>query len=75
MMKEMLVHINQKIKQISLPFFRSCCVDALKKSRGLFTSGDFWVLAIWQITHFQFLSVFQDGGHAKYPTLGPWGNA
>ena len=31
-MKEVMVHINRKIKQISLPFFRSCCVDALKKS-------------------------------------------
>ena len=35
-----------------------------------FTSGDFWVLPRWQVTHFQFLSVFQDGGHVKFPTLG-----
>ena len=35
-----------------------------------FTSGDFWVLLRWQVTHFQFLSVFQDGGHVKFPTLG-----
>ena len=31
-MKEVMVHIYRKIKQISVPFFRSCCVDALKKS-------------------------------------------
>ena len=35
-----------------------------------FTSGDFWVLPRWQVTHFQFLLVFQDGGHVKFPTLG-----
>ena len=32
--EEVMVHINRKIKQISLPFFRSCCLDTLKKSRG-----------------------------------------
>ena len=26
-MKEVVVHIYRKIKQISVPFFRSCCVD------------------------------------------------
>ena len=35
-----------------------------------FTSGDFWVLPRGQVTHFQFLSVFQDGGDVKFPTLG-----
>ena len=40
--EEVMVHIYRKIKQISLPFFRSCCLDTLKKSRGhspLVTSG------------------------------------
>ena len=70
-MKEVMVHLYQKIKQISLPFFRSCCVDTLKKSQQRsFASGDFWVLLGWQVTHLQFLSVFQDGGHVKFPTLG-----
>ena len=35
-------YVYRKIKQISLPFFRSCCLDTLKKSRGhlpLVTSG------------------------------------
>ena len=35
-------YIYRKIKQISLPFFRSCFLDTLKKSRGhlpLVTSG------------------------------------
>ena len=74
-MKEVMVHIYRKIKQISLPFFRSCCVDALKKSRGHFASADLLVLARWQVTHFQFLSVFQDGGHVKFPILGLRGKA
>ena len=41
-----------------------------QEKRRSFTSGDFWVLPRWQVTHFQFLSVFQDGGHVKFPTLG-----
>ena len=35
-----------------------------------FTSGDLWVSPRWQVTNFQFLSVFQDGDHVKFPTLG-----
>ena len=41
-MKEVMVHIYRKIKQISSPFFRSCCLVTFKKSRGhlpLVTSG------------------------------------
>ena len=67
--EEVMVHIYRKIKQISLPFFRSCCLDTLKKSRGhlpLVTSG--YYQPRWQVTHFQFLSGFQDGGHVKFPT-------
>ena len=45
----------------------SCYFQEKQRS---FTSGDFWVLPRWQVTHFQFLSVFQDGGHIKFPTLG-----
>ena len=45
----------------------SCYFQEKQRS---FTSGDFWVLPRWQVTHFQFLSVFQDGGHVKFPTLG-----
>ena len=33
-MKEVMVHIYRKIKQISSPFFRSCCLVTFKKSRG-----------------------------------------
>ena len=62
-MKQVMVHIYRKIEQISLPFFRSCCLDT-------FTCGDFWVLPRWKVTQFQFLSVFQDDGHIKFPTLG-----
>ena len=43
------------------------CFEEKQKS---FSSGDFWALARWQVTHFQFLSVFQDGGHVKFSTLG-----
>ena len=45
----------------------SCYFQEKQRS---FTSGDFWVLPRWQVTHFQFLLVFQDGGHVKFPTLG-----
>ena len=45
----------------------SCYFQEKQRS---FTSGDLWVLPRWQVTHFQFLSVFQDGGHVKFPTLG-----
>ena len=45
----------------------SCYFQEKQRS---FTSGDVWVLPRWQVTHFQFLSVFQDGGHVKFPTLG-----
>ena len=45
----------------------SCYFQEKQRS---FTSGDFWVLPRRQVTHFQFLSVFQDGGHVKFPTLG-----
>ena len=58
-MKEVMVHIYRKIKQISSPFFRSYCLVTFKKSRPR-----------WQVAHFQFLLVFQDGGHVKFPTLG-----
>jgi len=43
----------------------------LEEKQRSVTSGDFWVLPRWQVTHFQFLSVFQDGGHVKFPTLAP----
>ena len=33
-MKEVMVDIYRKIKQISSPFFRSCCLVTFKKSRG-----------------------------------------
>ena len=45
----------------------SCYFQEKQRS---FTSGDFWVLLRWQVTHFQFLSVFQDGGQVKFPTMG-----
>ena len=45
----------------------SCYFQEKQKS---FTSGDFWVLPRWQVNHFLFLSVFQDGGHVKIPTQG-----
>ena len=41
-MKEVMVHIYRKIKQISSPFFCSFCLVTFKKSRGhlpLVTSG------------------------------------
>ena len=44
----------------------SCYFQEKQRS---FTSGDFWVLPRWQVTHFQFLSVFQDGGHVKWSAL------
>ena len=50
-----------------LSLMLSCYFQEKQRS---FTSGDFWVLPRWQVTHFQFLSVFQDGGHVKFPTLG-----
>ena len=50
-----------------LSLMLSCYFQEKQRS---FTSGDFWVLTRWQVTHFQFLSVFQDGGHVKFPTLG-----
>ena len=60
-----------------LSLMLSCYFQEKQRS---FTFGDFWVLPGWQVTHFQFLSVFQDGGHVKFPTLGkarsvnfPWG--
>ena len=34
------------------------CFEERERS---FVSSDFWVLASWQVTHFQFLLVFQDG--------------
>ena len=47
----------------------------LEEKQRSFASGDFWVLAKWQVNHFQFLSVFQDGGTRKcqnpYPGEGP----
>ena len=45
----------------------SCYFQEKQRS---FTSADFWVLPRCYVTHFQFLSVFQDGGHVKFPTLG-----
>ena len=33
-MNELILHIYQKYKKISVPFFRSRYVDALKKGRG-----------------------------------------
>ena len=48
-----------------LSLMLSCYFQEKQRS---FTSGDFWVLPRWQVTHFQFLSVFQDGGHVKFPT-------
>ena len=50
-----------------LSLMLSCYFQEKQRS---FTYGDFWVLPRWQVTHFQFLSVFQDGGHVKFPTLG-----
>ena len=50
-----------------LSLMLSCYFQEKQRS---FTSGDFWVLPRWQVTHFQFLSVFQDGGHVKFLTLG-----
>ena len=50
-----------------LSLMLSCYFQEKQRS---FTSGDFWVLPRWQVTNFQFLSVFQDGGHVKFPTLG-----
>ena len=50
-----------------LSLMLSCYFQEKQRS---FTSGDFWVLPRWRVTHFQFLSVFQDGGHIKFPTLG-----
>ena len=50
-----------------LSLMLSCYFQEKQRS---FTSGDFWVLPRWQVTHFQFLSVFQDGDHVKFPTLG-----
>ena len=34
------------------------CFEERERS---FVSSDFWVLASWHVTHFQFLLVFQDG--------------
>ena len=50
-----------------LSLMLSCYFQEKQRS---FTSGDFWVLPRWQVTHFQFLSDFQDGDHVKFPTLG-----
>ena len=50
-----------------LSLMLSCYFQEKQRS---FTSGDSWVLPRLQVTHFQFLSVFQDGGHVKFPTLG-----
>ena len=69
-MKEVMVHIIPKNNTDFLTFLSlmlSCYFQGKQRS---FTSGDFWVLQGWQVTHFQFLSVFQDGGHVKFPTLG-----
>ena len=68
-MKEVMVHIYRKITDFLtiLSLMLSCYFQEKQRS---FTSSDFWVLPRWQVTHFQFLSVFQDGGHVKFPTLG-----
>ena len=50
-----------------LSLMLSCYFQEKQRS---FTSGDFWILPRWQVTHFQFLSVFQDGGYVEFPTLG-----
>ena len=66
-MKEVMVHIYRKIKQISSPFFCSFVLLLSRKAEVIYL---WWLLGITKITHFQFLSVFQDGGHVKFPTLG-----